>query len=72
MVLGDFFVSQEVSPPPTPARMVSESLEIEKQRENETAEGTHARFGSESLKPLQKFSFFSARPLDFTSQVRRE
>ena len=33
---GDFFVLQEFS---FPARMISESLEVEKQRENETAKG---------------------------------
>ena len=40
--------------------MISDSREVEKQRENETTNGTHARFESGTLKSLQKLSSFFA------------
>ena len=56
-----------------PARMISDSLEVEKQRENETKNGAHARFEPGTSKSLQKLTFcFPGRPLDFTPRVRRE
>ena len=41
-----------------PARMVSDSLEVEKQRETEAAKGNYARFEPGTLKSLHKLSFF--------------
>ena len=55
-----------------PARMISDSFEVEKQRENETKNGAHARFEPGTSKSLQKLSFFPSRPLDFTPRVRQE
>ena len=40
--------------------MISESLEVEKQSENETTEGVHARFEPDALKSLQKFRFHTS------------
>ena len=53
-----------------PARMISDSLEVEKQSENETMKSVHARFEPGALKSLWKYSL--SRPLDFTPRVRRE
>ena len=39
------------------ARMISDSLEVEKQRENESTTGAHTRCEPGTLKSLQKFSF---------------
>ena len=50
--------------------MISESFEIEKQGENDTKKGAHARFEPGTSKFLQKFSFLPAHPLDF--DYRRE
>ena len=52
----------------SPARLISDSLEVTKQRKNETKKGSHARFELGTSKSLQKLSF----PPDFTPRVRRE
>ena len=54
-----------------PARVVSGSLENERQRENEPTKGAHVRFELGTLKSLQKVSL-PDRPLDLTCWVRRE
>ena len=54
-----------------PARMISDSLEVQKTWETETQKGVHVRFEPGTLKSRQKLSF-PARPLDLTPRVRRE
>ena len=56
----------------SPFRMILDSLEIVKQRENEANKGAYARFEPGTLKSLQKFSFFPTQPLDSPPRVRRE
>ena len=61
----------ESSPPR--ARMISDSLEVKKQKEKVTTKGVHARFEPGTLKSLQIFSvLFPTRPLDFKPRVRHE
>ena len=53
-----------------PARMISDNLEVEKQKESETTKGTHVRYDERC--PWKNSVFFPARPPDFTPRVRRE
>ena len=56
-----------------PARTISDSPEIEKQRENESSKGAHARFEVGTLKILAEIErIFPAHLLDFTPRVRRQ
>ena len=66
--VGDFVFCKNYRPH---ARMIMESLEVEKR--NETTKVAHVGFEPVILKSLQEFSlFFPACSSDFTPRVRRE